>query len=55
MKTLFRDFSGGLVVRNLSCNAEDEGLIAGQGTKTPHVVGATKPRLATTLEPEHHN
>ena len=36
MKTLFRDFSGGLVVRNLSCNAEDEGLIAGQGTKTPH-------------------
>ena len=23
------------MVRNLSCNAEDEGLIAGQGTKTP--------------------
>ena len=30
-KTLFQDFPGGLVVRNLPANAGDTGLISGPG------------------------
>ena len=41
---------GGPVVRNLLSNAEDAGLIAGQGTKIPHALGQLSPR-APTAEP----
>ena len=30
------DFPGDPAVKNLPCNAKDEGLISGQGTKIPH-------------------
>ena len=30
------DFPGGLVVKNLPCNAREVGLIPGRGTKIPH-------------------
>ena len=40
---LVRDFPGGPVVKNPLCNAEDVGLIPGQGTKIPHVGVAAKP------------
>ena len=33
------DFPGGPVVKNLPSNAEDVGLIPGQGTKIPHAAG----------------
>ena len=36
------DFPGGPGVKNPPCNAWDVGLIPGQGTKIPHVAGATK-------------
>ena len=56
----FNNFSLGssLAVQWLGLCASTAGgmnLIPGQGTKTPHAVGATKPRLATTLEPVRHN
>ena len=31
-----RDFPGGPMVKNLPCNAEEAGLIPGQGTRIPH-------------------
>ena len=34
------DFPGGPVVKNLSSNAGDVGLISGQGTKIPHAGGS---------------
>ena len=34
-KLLYRDFPGGLVVKNPPSNAADEGSIPGQGTKMP--------------------
>ena len=43
------DFPGGPVVKNLSSNAGDVGLIPGWGTKIPHAVGQLSPR-ATTIE-----
>ena len=33
-----RDFPGGPVVKNLSCNAGDMGWIPGWGTRTPHTM-----------------
>ena len=33
-KKKFRDFSGGPVVENAPCNAEDMGSIPGQGTRS---------------------
>ena len=33
------DFPHGPVVKNLSCNTGDVGLILGQGTKMPHAMG----------------
>ena len=41
IKHYLRDFPGGPVVKNLSGNAEDMGLIPGWGPKIPH---ATKQR-----------
>ena len=38
-----RDFLGGLVVKNLPCNAGDVDSIPGQGTKFPHAVGQLTP------------
>ena len=37
-----RDFPGGPVVKNPSCNAEDLGLVPGLGTKIPHAAGRLK-------------
>ena len=53
-------FSSGhsLAVQWLGLYASTAGstnLIPGQGTKTPHAVGATKPMLGTTLKPVHRN
>ena len=42
------DFSGDPVVRNPPANAEDMGLIPGQGTKIPHAVGKLSLHTATT-------
>ena len=42
------DFPGGPVVKNLSSNAVDAGLIPGRGTKIPHAVGQLSPRTTTT-------
>ena len=44
------DFPGGLVVKNLPCNARDMGSIPGLGTKIAHAVEQLNPR-ATTPEP----
>ena len=44
-KGFSQDFKvpGGLVVKNLPGNARDEGLIPGQGTKTPRGKGQLSP------------
>ena len=51
--------SGGLVVKNLSCNAGDLGLIPYQGTKIPHAAGQLSPHplepLCHTREAVHCN
>ena len=53
-KTTVRDFPGGPVVKNLSCNAGDLGSVLGSGTKIPHA--AEQPSLhCTTTEPTRHN
>ena len=49
-----RDFPGGPVVKNPSCNARDAGSIPDQGTKIPHAAGQLSQR-ATTIEPECRN
>ena len=36
VKSPFRDFLGGTVVKNSPCNVGDTGLIPGQGNKIPH-------------------
>ena len=38
-----RDFPGGPVVKNLSCNAGDLGSIPGWGTKDPNTMGQISP------------
>ena len=43
-----REIPGGPVVKNLTYNAGDVGLITGQETKIPHVVGQLSPRATTT-------
>ena len=35
------------MVKSLPSNAEDVGLIPGQGTKIPHAAGQLNPRAAT--------
>ena len=47
----WRDFPGGPVVKNPSCNAGDQGSIPGRGTKTPHAEEQLS-QSATTTEPE---
>ena len=47
-----RDFPGGPVVENLSCNAGDAGSIPGRGTKIPYDTRQLSPH-ATTREPMH--
>ena len=47
------DFTGGLVVKNLSCNAGDTGSICGQGTEIPQAVEQRGLSIATT-EPVHN-
>ena len=42
------------MVKNLPFSVGDEGSVSDQGTKIPHVVGATKP-LHHTKEPTCHN
>ena len=49
-----RDFPGGLVVKNLPCNAGDMGSIPGRGTKISQAAGQLSLCAATT-EPMHHN
>ena len=44
----FRDFPGGLVAKNLPCNAADLGSIPGQGTKIPLRVMLIHVRLFAT-------
>ena len=44
------DFPGGPVVQNPPCNAEDTGLICGQGTKISHAFGQLSLQ-ATIAEP----
>ena len=39
LNTLTKDFSGGLVVKNLPSKAADAGSIPGQGTKIPRAAG----------------
>ena len=39
LKSHYRDFPDGAVVKNLPCNAGDAGSIPGQGTKVPHAAG----------------
>ena len=41
------DFPGGLVVKNLPCNAEDVSLSAGQRTKIPYTLEQLSPCAAT--------
>ena len=48
-KNTIRDFPGGPVVKNLSCNAGDLDSIPGQGTKVPHDLEQRSP-LPTTTE-----
>ena len=35
----FRDFPGGLVIKNPLCNTGDVGSIPGQGSRIPHAAG----------------
>ena len=50
----FRDFSGGPVVKDPSCNAGEAGLIPGWRTKVSCATEQLRPRMTTT-EPAHHN
>ena len=49
------DFLGGPVVKNLSSNAGDVGLIPGPGTKIPNAVEQQSPRSATGEKSACHN
>ena len=51
---LDRDFPGGPVVKNPSCNAGHASSVPGRGTKIPHAVGQLS-LCATTTEPVSHN
>ena len=47
------------MVTNPPCNVGDGGLISGEGTKIPYVMGIPSLQAATTShwaqEPSHHN
>ena len=67
LKTPYRDFPGGPMIKNSPYNAGDAGLIPDQGTKTPHAMGqlslcastrepaCRKLQSPCTLEPMCHN
>ena len=46
------DFPGGPVVKNLPCNAGDQGSIPGRGPKVPHAMQPLSPH-ATVRESDH--
>ena len=48
VKSPFRDFLGGTVVKNSPCNAGDMDLIPGQGTKIPHAC-TPRPHMAMKI------
>ena len=48
-----RDFPGSPIVKNLFCNAGDEGSIPGQGTKIPHAPEQLTPHAATRRPVSH--
>ena len=48
------DFLGGLVVKNMPCNAGDMSSIPGQGTKIAHAQEQLS-LCAATAEPVHHS
>ena len=45
--TIMRDFRGGLVVKNLPCNAGDVVMVPGQETKVPHIAEQLSPCITT--------
>ena len=45
---LLKVFPCGPVVKNLLCNAQDTGLIPGQGTNIPHATKQLSPGATTT-------
>ena len=47
---LLRDFPGGSVLKNLSANVEDIGLISGWGTKIPHALEQLSPHATTRTQ-----
>ena len=53
-KTTVRDFPGGPVVKNLSCNAGDLGSVLGPGTQIPHATEQLSLH-STATEPTRHN
>ena len=54
IKTTYRDFPDSPVVKNLLCNAGDEGSTPDRGTKMPHTTGQLSPR-AIVEEPAWRN
>ena len=46
IRNLYRDFSGGPVVKNLPYNAGNTSSIPGRGTKIPHATGQLSLRAA---------
>ena len=56
INVLYRDFSGGPVVKIPRCNAEDMGLIPGWGAKIPQATGWLSPpkrRPCTAMKTQH--
>ena len=49
VKSPFRDFLGGTVVKNSPCNAGDMDLIPGQGTRIPWDMGQLSLSTAATV------
>ena len=49
LKSNSRDFPGGLMVKNLPCNARNTGWIPGQKTKVPHAAGQLSPGQLLSL------
>ena len=52
LRSPFRDFPGGLVVKNLPSNAGDAGSIPGWGARIPHASEQLSPPATTTCVPQ---
>ena len=52
LKSKYRAFPAGPVVKNLPCNEKDMGSIPGEGTKIPHATEQLS-LCATTTAPLH--